>query len=535
MATAKETLTDLILTISRSNYPVLALDSYEPDKMCVFQSINDLFRLQKINDAKLYRVSLCKGLLQPVYSKQKKILSWKKSDMFADPNSGNIICHYLREINNFQDEAIFFVEDFQKYLGKKKHDSMAVSILKDICQLRGLDSEKKKRIILLGQHIDLHPDIFRQIPIFSLPLPSKKAIALSVRDILGSKEIGYEENDPEMLADSGYGLTFYEISGLLQKHINSIGSEIDIEAFSNMLNSRKYQVLKENGIEFLDSNDFPEVGGHELFKQWIEEVELRRTIGAQFGLPIPKGCLLAGLPGTGKTLLAKVIAKKWNVPLLILNIPALKGALVGESEGNLRKALALIDLQEAVVLIDEIEKAVNEGHGDNTGVSSGMLSELLFWLNEQSSNFVIATANNVSSIPQELLRAGRFDRRWFVDLPTPDDRKEIIRIHLTRKNRCTLPSKDINLILNNISDKEFTDLFSGAELEQLVIQALTLALRDGRPQKPNLGDFRNSLSRFKVLARAFPEQYRLAMKWSANADSKTSKQPEKILFRQMEA
>ena len=230
-------------------------------------------------------------------------------------------------------------------------------------------------------------------------------------------------------------------------------------------------------------------GGHDLLRRWLEGVrEIIKPEARAYGLPFPKGCLLAGVSGVGKTLIAQSISNSWNLPLIKLSIPALKGGLVGESENNLKRALELIKMVEGVVLIDEIEKAVSGAGTDSSGVTGGMLSILLDYLNENEQHFVICTANDIFSIPSELMRKGRLDKLWFAGLPSSTERDEILKIHFFRDNRVADDYTDKVLeFLPLLVDR--TENFSGAELAALVIEGLNNIYLEGRARKPQSDDF----------------------------------------------
>ncbi len=199
--------------------------------------------------------------------------------------------------------------------------------------------------------------------------------------------------------------------------------------------------------------------------------------------------LLAGVSGCGKTLVAKSIASQWNMPLIKLSLGALKGRYVGESEGNLKQALELTKYIDGILLIDEVEKGT-AGHGtDSTGVSGGMLSILLDHMNEQDNQFVVLTANNVAQIPSELLRSGRINERWFVDLPGRRSREEIIKIHLFADPRRVDPDYQDQLEPEILQLVDRTQGYSGAELEEIVLRGLRQAICQKRPRQPMLKDF----------------------------------------------
>ena len=196
----------------------------------------------------------------------------------------------------------------------------------------------------------------------------------------------------------------------------------------------------------------------------------------KYGLPNPKGVLLVGIPGCGKSLAAKGLAQNWNVPLIKCDLGKLFGSYVGDTEANTRKALKTAEAMAPCVLwIDEIEKGLagaGSGGKNDSGVSSRMFASILTWMQEKEAPvYVIATANSITALPQELLRKGRFDEIFFVDLPNEEERKEIINIQLKKKNR-----KPENFNIDSISKK--CEKFTGAEIEEAVVSAMFNAYSD---------------------------------------------------------
>lgn len=220
------------------------------------------------------------------------------------------------------------------------------------------------------------------------------------------------------------------------------------------------------------------VGGLDVLKGWLAQRRLAYSPKARaYGLPSPKGAFLVGPPGTGKSLTAKAIATAWGVPLLRLDMGALKSKFVGDSEANIRKAFATIEaIGRCVVWIDEIEKALagaSDGSADG-GVSGDALGAVLNWMQErQGEAFVVATANDVSKLPPELLRAGRFDAVWFLDLPTLDERAEILNAALNAHGR---PPRDP---IDAWKVAEASEGFTGSEIAAIVPNAMFAAFSDG--------------------------------------------------------
>ncbi|WP_439398543.1 AAA family ATPase [Bradyrhizobium sp. PMVTL-01] len=248
---------------------------------------------------------------------------------------------------------------------------------------------------------------------------------------------------------------------------------------------KKRVIAREGVLEWFDPlpGGLEAVGGLENLKEWLEQRKLAYSKEARaYGLPSPKGTFLVGIPGCGKSLISKATATAFGVPLLKMDLGALKGKFVGESEANLRRALRTIEaIGRCVVWIDEIEKAMagaTQGGADG-GVSTDQLGALLQWMQErQSESFVIATANNVESLPPELLRKGRFDEFWFVDLPNEAERLEVLRAGLKAHGR-SLSDLDPSRVKEVV---KYTDQFTGSEIAAIVPDALFTAFADSARQ-----------------------------------------------------
>jgi SpoVK/Ycf46/Vps4 family AAA+-type ATPase len=215
------------------------------------------------------------------------------------------------------------------------------------------------------------------------------------------------------------------------------------------------------------------VGGLAVLKDWLRLRERAFTEEARdYGLPAPKGIALIGIPGTGKSLTAKMIADLWHLPLLRLDVGALFGSLVGESEERTRRALSLAEtIAPCILWVDEIEKAFAFGSGD-AGTSQRVFAHLLTWMQDKTSPcFVVATANNIAALPPELLRKGRFDEIFFLDLPSTPERREIFSVHL-KKRKCVPADYDLDLLARE------SEGYVGAEIEQTVIDAMYLAFNE---------------------------------------------------------
>jgi len=244
-----------------------------------------------------------------------------------------------------------------------------------------------------------------------------------------------------------------------------------------MVTEEKKQVIRESeALEFYAVTETPDdVGGLDVLKEWLKLRERAFTQEARdYGLPAPKGIALIGIPGTGKSLTAKMIGGLWRLPLLRLDVGSLFGSLVGESEERARRALRLAEaVAPCVIWIDEMEKALAHG-GLDSGTSTRVFGTILTWMQEKTAScFVVATANDISALPPELLRKGRFDEIFFLDLPTREERRQIFDVHLRKRKRIT-HDFDIDRLAQE------SEGYVGAEIEQAIIDAMYLAFNDHR-------------------------------------------------------
>src|SRR5213075_3107882 len=236
---------------------------------------------------------------------------------------------------------------------------------------------------------------------------------------------------------------------------------------------------KSGLLEFVNADvDLDTVGGLDSLKRWLSDRSSAFGEPARkFGLPPPKGLLLLGVQGCGKSLTAKAIANFWALPLVRLDMGRIFGSYIGSSEENLRRAIRVAEsVAPAVLWVDEIEKGLSGSMGaavTDSGVSARVFGALLTWLQEKTAPvFVVATANRIDALPPELLRKGRFDEIFFIDLPSSEERREIFRIHIARRQRD--PSRfDLDLLSTTAEG------YSGAEIEQAIIAGMYLAFADG--------------------------------------------------------
>lgn len=357
-------------------------------------------------------------------------------------------------------------------------------------QLPGVPLDKAQAVIVLSAGGDLPPELAGHATVIDWPLPDRAEIA----DILDAAVAALPDDlrkkactngTREAAIDAAVGLSGEEAAACYARSLVQLRRIDPVTVAAE----KKRVITRERVLEWYDPlpGGLDMVGGLEHLKKWLLARASAYSLQArEYGLPAPKGTLLVGVPGCGKTLTAKAISTAWAIPLLRLDLGALKSKFVGESEGNLRKALRVIEaIGRCVVWIDEIEKALQgatSGSADG-GVSSDALGTVLSWMQErQGEAFVIATANDVSALPPELLRKGRFDEIWFVDLPDVVEREAVLAAALKSHGRVPY---EIDVNLDDIA--RVTDGFTGSEIAALVPDAMFSAFADGG-REINTGD-----------------------------------------------
>ncbi len=348
--------------------------------------------------------------------------------------------------------------------------------------------DSAQAIVVLSPSGDVPAELAVHASVIEWPLPDRDEIGAILDAAVDALPDDLKANAApngtrDAAIDAAIGLSGEEAASCFARSIVKL-RKIDPAIIAK---EKKRVVARERVLEWFDPlpGGLDAVGGLDNLKRWlVARASAYSPKAREYGLPAPKGALLVGVPGCGKSLTAKAIATAWNVPLLRLDLGALKSKFVGESEQNLRKALAIIEvIGRCVVWLDEIEKALQgatSGSADG-GVSSDALGAILSWMQDrQGEAFVIATANDVSALPPELLRKGRFDELWFIDLPNLGERQAIIAVSLKAHGRT-----GADLRLGQIAAA--TDGFTGAEIAAIVPDALFEAFNDGG-REPGIED-----------------------------------------------
>lgn len=379
------------------------------------------------------------------------------SEDMSDPE------HALDYIRRQNEPALFVFCDLHPFMQSSK----VIRLLKMIAMNPG---EQAPTLVLISHELALAPELRRLAARIRLSMPSDEQLAAIIREEAArwternqGRRVRTDSRTLEQVVRNLRGVTHEEARLLARKLIVDDGAITQEDL--PVLNQAKFSLLDMQGILSFeqDTARFAEVGGLARFKRWLGDRQAAfQTAG---GMDVPKGVLLAGVQGSGKSLAARAVAGLWGLPLLRLDFAALYDKYIGETEKNLREALAMADAMAPCVLwIDEIEKGLGED-GSDQGVSRRVLGTLLTWMAERRSRvFLVATANNVMQLPAELIRKGRLDELFFVDLPSAPVREDIFRIHLSSRelavDRFDLPAL-----------AAASDGFSGAEIEQAVVSA----------------------------------------------------------------
>ena len=446
-------LEDLDLLI-RARYPLIYLVSWEEHRVDAI-----LRERARVHGKLLLTWSVRKGLRQMSAGRGPTLPEDTRNPLEA-----------IAAIEALSEPSLVVLKDFPPYLEEK----LVVRALRELAH--SLKSTFTT-VILLSPTLQLPTELEKEVSVLDVPLPGfqellnllKEIVAVVRRGNKASIELSREE--AEQLIKAAQGLTLSEAENAFAKAIAHDG-RLSVEDIRRVQDEKRQVIRKSGLLEYYPpAEDLGNVGGLRNLKQWLD----RRTAAfgeraRQFGLPEPRGLLMLGVQGCGKSLTAKAIAAHWNLPLLRLDMGRIFSGLVGSSEENLRKAIHVAESIAPVVLwVDELEKGLSGVASSGTtdgGVTARVFGALLTWLQEKTAPvFVVATANRIEGLPPELLRKGRFDEIFFIDLPEVAERRDIFRIHLRRRGRDPA-AYDLNALAELAVD------FSGAEVEQVVVAAL---------------------------------------------------------------
>ena len=398
----------------------------------------------------------------------------------------------LAHIADMTVEAIYLLHDIHVHLREPLIDRLFRDAVARFARTRST-------MVLVGADVELPVAIDADAVRVRLALPSREDLSVALRSVLRSTGAMVEPGVLDRVLNALQGMTVNQARQAVAAVV--VNGSLDAADAAQIL-ERKVRAISEGGLlEYFPAEDNPfQLAGMAHLKAWLERASVAMTPEARtMNIPAPKGILLAGVPGCGKSLAAKYISRTWKRPLLKLDAASLYDKYVGESERNLRAALNMAESLAPIVLwVDEIEKGLAVGGDDAGGATARrMLGTLLTWMQEKDEDiFVVATSNDLGVLPPELQRKGRFDEVFFVDLPSPEERAAIFAIHLRLRNQDPRNYEPGPLI-------EASEGFSGAEIEQSVLSGLLRALHARKP--PSTDVLVEELRATVPLSRSRPE------------------------------
>ncbi len=439
---------------------------------------------------------------------KKRIISWdcvngiqgSLNDEKKFSNNPLGILNWIQEQNNSV-STILLLKDFHKFY----EDPIISRTIKEL----SFSLKQTTHNIIFSSHLYPSSDELDELlTIIELPLPDREELINLIKNISIKTESELNENDLNELAMASSGLSEIRVRQVAARALTQRGkiSRIDLQ---DIIEEKKQVIARSEILEFFESNSNQnDIGGLKILKNWLKQrYQAFSNEAREYGLPLPKGVLLVGPQGTGKSLTAKAIAQSWSMPLLKLDVGRLFSGLVGSSEARTRETIMRAEAMAPCILwIDEIDKGFGGDARSDGGTSQRVLASLLTWMAEKKSSvFVIATANAIDKLPPELLRKGRFDEIFFLDLPKSDERLSILDLHLKKRR------PQYNFQLSTIVDR--TSGYSGAELEQAVIEAMHFSFSERR--EINERDLIKAVSELVPLSRTAKEQIEMLKQWSS--------------------
>lgn len=462
MSGTTEQFTSRIRSYVESHYPVLYLLTSE-------EAQADVLIGALAGQRKLIEWNMARGLVY--FATKQPYIASAYQDLAA------ALLHLLEQDD---EQQIIVIRDAHLAL---RDNPLAVARLKALATQILSRADSHVTIFLVSSVLFIPVELEKLVTLFDMPLPDEATILALIQNQADELDVVLDDETLVQLTLSFQGLTQYEIKQLI---LRSYQSEGDIgRQHIELIQDEKAQIIQKNGaLELVKSHEeLTQIGGLQNLKAWLwqkQKVLANWQQAREFGVETPKGIMVVGMPGCGKSLTAKATASLFKLPLLKLDMGSMMGKYVGESEANMRRALKVADAVSPCVLwVDEVEKAfAGIGHsaagGGNSEVATRMFGYFLTWMQEKTSQvFVIATANDISALPPELLRKGRFDEIFYVDFPTEVERKEIFSLHLNKRSKLN-DAIDVAQLAKDTQD------YSGADIESIVKDAIESAFVDGK-------------------------------------------------------
>ncbi len=441
---------------------------------------------------------------------RRALYVWDFVNGFADGGAGrsNPI-QALVEVEKARpdDPAVFVMRDLHRFL----EDVQVARKLRNIARhLRN----SRKTLVILAPTLRIPPDLAEEITVLDLLPPTPEEIAHEFDTLLDPSSMKLGPSGRDALVKAAQGLMMARIRLALARAMASYG-RLDERAIPLMLEEKKQRIRQTEVLEFWPTAEtIEDIGGLDILKRWLEQRSAAFTAEARsYGLPNPKGILLVGIQGTGKSLSAKATASLWQLPLLRLDIGRLMGGLVGESEAKTREMIRIAEaMAPCVLFLDELDKGfagIGSSFVGDSGTSARVFGTILTWMEEKTTSvFIAATANSVESLPPEVLRKGRFDEIFFIDLPSERERREIFEVHLSKVRLNRIREFDLDQLAFQ------SEGFNGAEIEQAIYEAMHVAFDERREFET--ADILRVMSAYVPLSKTAGERIARLQEWAAS-------------------
>lgn len=494
VAASRETELEVLI---RAKYPLIYLLSWEERRVEAL-----LKRVAEARKKRLYAWTTTEGIISADTVRPVPV----------DPNATTPL-KALEYISQAREPAIFVLKDLHLFIQDTRLPE-AIVLLRKLRDMVDLLKESAKTVILLSPVLRLPVELEKDVTILDCSLPTWDELSEALDRVLrsaksrGDLDLRLDDVSRERVLKAAQGLTANEAENVFAKSL-VMTRRLDLDV---IVSEKKQIIQKSRVLEYYDAvEDMAYVGGMGELKNWLRKRGLAFSERARrFGLPEPRGLLLLGVQGSGKSLIAKSVAGLWKLPLLRLDMGKVFSEMVGSSEENIRMALRLAEsVSPCVLWLDELEKGLaGLGSSDRSdaGTAARVFGSFLVWMQEKTSPvFVIATSNNIAGLPPELLRKGRFDEIFFVDLPDLEERQEILAIHLAKRHR-----DPARFDLPSLAQQ--AEGFSGAEIEQMIISALYDAFE--ADAELTTADLERNLRQTIPLSQTMQEQVTALRNWA---------------------
>jgi len=504
MTDERVSFAERLTQLCRARFPFVYVRTWEEDRLI----------------AELLSVA---GRLDP----QRVLHTWSIVDglarVGAGPQSGTEDpLRALDAIERATEPGIYVLKDFHVLLRDRTRDERTIRKMRDL--VAPLMRNPARTVVIVAPRLELPTELEKDVTILDFELPTAEEIHEVLARLIernrerGRIEIMLDVDEERQLVDAARGLTLGEVEHAFAAAMVD-DDRLDAKDVKRIHEIKRQAIARTEILEFVSgAEDFEDVGGLENLKRWLEK---RKDVWLQpardYGLPFPKGLLITGVPGCGKSLTARCMSSVWGLPLLRLDVGRIFSSLLGDSEGRMRSALHTAEaIAPSILWIDEIEKAFGSAGGLDGGTSNRVFGSFLTWMQEKDAPvFVIATANNIDRLPPEFLRKGRFDEIFFVDLPTAHERERIFEIHLkSRLEGKPAVQGDFEItprVLESLAAR--AEDFSGAEIQEAVISALFDSFADHQ-RSITLDDLERAIDNTVPLSITQKEQVLAIRSWA---------------------